>query len=559
MDSPFTDPTTTVGETVSASAPQTAASAGRDVAKATAGIGVLHLLRLLIGFIAQPLIGNRLGLGWQADAYAVSTEIVRSMWIVFEKVVNPTVLPNFVHALKDEGEERAWRLASTALWLTVLVLIVITPAAWVFMPQIVDIYSPEALPPERVLTIAVSRLLLSGLFFLSVSSLTYVILNGYKRFAAAALGDALWKLGVTVAALWAVSRNMEQIPALYLLSWGFVFGAFLKLLPHIIALGSKWKHLRPRIDLNDPLARKMLWLSVPLILGIVSSELRGVYLFRLADNKLIDVEGSRAALKFSKLIGDNLIQIFPYALSIGIFPYLAGMARDRDRQPFTDTLVGALRVCIWVFMPLMAILIAVRFDLLRAVWESGQMSQQDTIIMSLPFVAFTLGLIGFACENLLNQTFYAMTNAWMPTLIGLGTTVLWIILATVGVQMGGAAGWGLAAIAGAESISKTVKCLVMWFMLRRHLGDVRTRENLHFFIRVLFASLAAAFVAGAVASALSPETGVAQFKIKMLLAVTIAGSSASLVYVLLTALFKLPEARSLLEFGMKFKRRLKRA
>jgi hypothetical protein len=36
--------------------------AGKQVAKATAGIGVLHFLRLLIGVIAQPLIANRLGL-----------------------------------------------------------------------------------------------------------------------------------------------------------------------------------------------------------------------------------------------------------------------------------------------------------------------------------------------------------------------------------------------------------------------------------------------------------------------------------------------------------------
>jgi putative peptidoglycan lipid II flippase len=569
LDSPFTDVAATVEDVILTPAQTAAATdksdaaqakgAGRAVAKATAGIGALHLLRLLVGFIAQPLIANRLGLRWQADAYAASTEIVRSMWIVFEKIVNPTVLPNFVHALADEGEERAWRLVSTALWLTVLVLSIVVPLSYIFMPWIVDIYSPRAGAEERELTIAMSRLLLSGLFFLSVSSLTYVILNGYKRFGWAALGDTLWKVAVALAAMWAVTRQLDSTASLYVLSWGFVIGAFLKLLPHVLALGAKWKLLRPKIDWRDPLAKKMLWLAIPLCLGILTSELRGVYLFQLAD-KASAVEGSRAALKFSKLIGDNLIQIFPYALSIGIFPYLADMARHRDRQPFTDTLLGALRVCIWVFAPLTAILIAVHYDLLRAVWQSGNMTTQDVVVMSLPFIAFTLGLIGFACENLLNQTFYAMTNAWTPTLIGLGTTVLWVLTAMFGVQYGMAAGLGLAAIAGAESLAKTVKCLVMWFMLRRHLGDIHAKENLQFLFKVLCVSLLAAMVSYFVVRGIAPQGELVSKtdKLKLLLAVAFSGMAGTLVYLLVSGMLGLKEARNVLEFGLRFKRRLKR-
>ena len=107
---------------------------GRAIATATASIGVLHGARLLVGMIAQPLIANRLGIQWQADVYAVSSELVRSIWTVFEKVINPTLLPNFIHALADEGEERAWSLASTAMWLMMLALLVVTPLVFLTMP-----------------------------------------------------------------------------------------------------------------------------------------------------------------------------------------------------------------------------------------------------------------------------------------------------------------------------------------------------------------------------------------------------------------------------------------
>ena len=533
---------------------------GRAIATATAGIGVLHGARLLVGMIAQPLIANRLGIQWQADVYAVSSELVRSIWTVFEKVINPTLLPNFIHALADEGEERAWGLASTAMWLMMLALLVVTPIVFLTMPFIVDIYSPGAQGPERALTIELSRVLLAGLFFLSISSLTYVILNGYKRFASAALGDTLWKVGIAGAAAIAVGTKMGFRATLYILTWGFVIGSFFKLLPHLIALRSKWKHLQFKIDWHDPLVKKMLWLAVPLLLGIVVSESRGVFLFRLADSSGIDVPGSRAALKFSKLIGDNLIQIFPYALSIGIFPYLADMARSRDRQPFTDTLMSALRVCIFVFGPLMAILIAVRYDLLSAVWQSGKFTQEDVFVLSLPFVAYSLGLIAFACESILNQTFYAMTNAWTPTIIGLITTVVWVVMAWAGVEYGAAAGLGLAGIAIAESFAKSLKCVLLWALLRRHLGDTHVKENLLFCLKVLIGSLIAALIAWLVTHNLAPTEEIASVKdkIRILLAVMAGGLSGVLVYVALGYYSGMREVRQLIEFTGKVRRRFAR-
>ncbi|RYG64239.1 hypothetical protein EON80_19600, partial [bacterium] len=368
-----------------------ASSTGESVAKATAGIGLVHMIRFVVGFVAQPMIAHNFGLGWQAEAYSVSTEIIQRLWLIFEKVINPAFLPNFIALMKEEGEERAWKLASTAVWIVAFALLLMTPIAWFGMPTLVHWLSQEADPGHIERTIVTSRTLLVGLFFLGFSSLTYTILNGYKRFFYAALGDVCWKLGVLGGALIAAFTKAPPDKALTIIIGGYVVGSIFKLVPQVFAIGKKWGLLKPRIDLSDPMARKMFALAVPLLLGIVISEARGFYLIRLAADPSVTIEASVAALKWSRIIGDNLIQIFPYALSIGIFPFLADLAREKDKQPLTDTLLNALRICIFVFVPLIAILIALRFPLLRAVWESGRLTQEDTVAMSGPFVAFTLG------------------------------------------------------------------------------------------------------------------------------------------------------------------------
>lgn len=531
-------------------------STGRMVAKATMGIGVLHVLRLVVGFITQPIIANRMGLLASADVYTISTDIVTSIWRFFEKVVNPTFLPCFIGALKEDGESRAWRFASTTLWLTILALFPTMIIAWLLMPQIVDLYSQKASADQVALTVEISRLLLAGLFFLGISSLTYVILNGYKRFMAAALGDTLWKVGILAGAGAAMTLHMEPVQSLRVISWGFLLGSLCKLLPHVIALKSKWHMIKTAIDWRDPLVKKMLLLSIPLLIGIVVSEGRDVYIKWLADAPNIDVQGSRTALKFSRTIGDSLIQIFPYALSIGIFPYLADLAHEKNKQKLTDTLIGALRVCIWTFGPITAILIAVRFPLLRAVWESGQFSNADTVVISRPFIFYALGMVGFSCEMMLNQTFYAMTNVWVPTAIGILTTGLNMLVAGIGVK----SAYGLAAIAGAESLSKTVKCFILWILLRRHLGDVHAGKNLLFFGKVVAGALLASFCSWFISSHIAPTGDVLSRgdKIKLLGSVAVSGFAGMGVFLLWSKLTGIEEVQAMGGLIHKLRKRLSR-
>ncbi len=541
-------------------------SAGRSVARATAGIGALHFVRFLIGFVAQPLIAHNLGFSWPADVYQVSTDIVQRFWLVFEKVVNPAFLPQFIAALKEDGEEEAWRLASTAILLLLVLLVGATVLGWAFMPQLVDFLSQKAKgnPQQIALTISSARVLLIGLLALGISSLTYTILNGYKRFAWAAVGDALWKVGVFGGAALAYLLYHKQIgvlvpllqaappgspehtriqaellvpglKSLQLILGGFLVGSILKLVPHIIAIGPKWRLFRPRLDLSNPRVRTMMALAFPLLLGIVISESRGFYLQRLADDPSIQIPASRFALKLSRLINDTFIQVFPYALSIGIFPFLADLARERDRQPLTDLIVRALRICFFVFIPLTAILIALRSPLLHALWTGGRLSSTETMQIIPPYVAFSLGLTGFACEMMLGQAFYALTRTWAPTLIGLAISVVWIALAQLGVAH---LGWGLAAIAGAEAFSKSLKCVIMWIVLRPHLGHIKRRDNLLFFAQLIGASLAAALVAVIGARVLAPGGA---GRGHLLLGVAVSGVLAVGTFVVLAKTLRIEE------------------
>ena len=85
-------------------------------------------------------------------------------WLVFEKVINPAFLPNFIAALKEQGEERAWKFCSTAVWIVSALLLIASALGWAFMPQLVGLLSQKAGPEQIALTVEIARILMFALF-----------------------------------------------------------------------------------------------------------------------------------------------------------------------------------------------------------------------------------------------------------------------------------------------------------------------------------------------------------------------------------------------------------
>lgn len=519
------------------------APVGWRVAKATGVIMVFHVLRFALGFLEKPLLAKYFGTTWTADAYTVAYDIVVRVWLIFEKVINPSFLPVFIKSLREGGEERAWRFTNTVVSLMLITLTACAILGVVAASPLVRLWSPNASAEEARLTAQLARVMLGGLVFLGLSSLTYVILNGYKHFALPALGDAVWKGGIVAAMILVVPRMPHRSLAVMALAGGFLAGSFGKLFPQVVGLWNKRHLFRWRLNLREPLLRSMLLLIAPLLVGILVSEIREVALLRLANDPSIG-EGGRAALhKYARPPVEVFIQIFPYALSIGIFPYLAELAsKSQDRQHLTDVFVGALRVCAFVFLPMSAAFIALRYPLIRALFESGKFGRESVELTVVPFTMFAVGMVFFASEMMINQTYYAMTNTFTPTAVGVGTSAFAVLFAWASVE----AGHGLGGIALAETLGKSLKCIVLVVLLRKALGNVRVRANLTFLTKIAVATsvavVAALFVSQHFAAWLeiSRKTRLLNFLLSSAVAVS--------VYVVATIVLRVEEARTAMAF-----------
>ena len=126
---------------------------------------------------------------------------------------------------------------------------------------------------------------------------------------------------------------------------------------------------------------------------------------------------------------------------------------------------------------------------MRLVYQRGEFTSEDTVIVAQCLQAFSIGLVFNGWLLILNRSFYAVQTNWSPTAIALGAVALNAAFDTVFYRLGI---WGIPL---ATSTVNVVAATVLLVMMRRRIGLEHVRRTLGVVARVA--------VAGAVAAGLA--------------------------------------------------------
>jgi putative peptidoglycan lipid II flippase len=176
------------------------------------------------------------------------------------------------------------------------------------------------------------------------------------------------------------------------------------------------------------------------------------------------------------------------AVGIAVFPTLAELANQNDREGLRRTGSWALRLVLLLTIPAGVGLLVLGRPLTTLFLQRGAFDAQATerVLWALQF--FSLGLVGHAALEVASRLFYAQRDMWTPfwaALAGLGVNL------AVGVLLLRPLAHG--AIALANSLGACLQVVILLFVARRRLGSIEGRA--------LGASLARTVIASAVMAA----------------------------------------------------------
>src|SRR5262249_27837966 len=149
--------------------------------------------------------------------------------------------------------------------------------------------------------------------------------------------------------------------------------------------------------------------------------------------------------------------------------------------------------------------------LVATIYQRGRWSSEDTLATAWALQFFSLGLAGFALQEVLARAFYALRDTMTPVIIAVGGMALNVILSLMLINFvqGRSYVFGPAAnplvalslwtpfagqgpfggLALANSLATMIESAALWLVLRRRLSGLHDRQILGMALRTLIAAL----------------------------------------------------------------------
>lgn len=426
------------------------------MARSTLIVTVVSLVTLALSFASQLLIMALFGASFRTDAYFVAIAIPLLISNLLGTVSATALVPLFIETKVQQGEDAAWRLVSTLVSLSLLILIVVLLGGGIASRALISVLAPGLPEPTLALAVELFRWSRVMLVLMAFSNIVMVIHHTLNRFTLPTLSMMLPPLGQVGGGL--LLYGSLGIHSVIL---GQTIGAMLQALFLARGLIDKTK-LRPLVDLQTPgfaSACRMIW---PVLLGNLAYQIPPILECFFASWL---PPGSISHLVVANRIGNTVVLVLTGGLATTLFPRLSHQV-VQDPYGARRTLSLSVKSLILVAAPIVVFSPLYAQPLVQILFERGAFDHQDTLAVARVVPLYLFGITAAAFGRILGQGIVAFCQDTLTiSTIGIIHTIMYPIVCYLLVPVFGYIGLALAnALYGGSS------GLVASLMLRRRLG-----------------------------------------------------------------------------------------
>jgi putative peptidoglycan lipid II flippase len=466
------------------------AAHGRRLARSTAIFAIATAVSRVLGLVREIVTAYYFGVAGKINAFTVAIQIpnlVRAL--LADAALTGAFVPVFTELLERGEKQRAWRVASTLFWLTLLGLGGLTALFILAAPLLMRPFGNPG--GDFDLAVGLSRVLFPIVVLLGLSGIIVGILNTYHHFALPALAPVAWSLVIILGLVLGVPRVDGEDAELYLYAGVVLLGTVFQLLLPVPWLRRLDGRLTRAFDWRDPAVRRVLTLMLPVTLTIglinVNFLIGTIFASRLIDPELAPTAIDKAFRLYMLPQG-----IFAVAVTTVLFPTLARFAARANIAGLRRAVDNGMRQIAFLLMPAGLVSIVLAEPIVRIVYERGEFNPSDTIVVADCLQAFSIGLVFNGWMLILNRSFYALQTNWIPTSVALGAVGLNVALCAAFYRFGV---WGIPL---ATAVVNIVAAATLLTMMKRRVGIEPVARTTLIVARIVVASAIAAGAALAV-------------------------------------------------------------
>lgn len=419
------------------------------IAKSATAMMMISMLSKFLGLIRESVTAAYFGADFRTDAYKVAFEIPSLLTGVIYAAITITFIPVYSE-LKNKTDDQRQYFVNNLFTIVVLLTAVIAVSGIVLAPLLVGVVAPGFERETFDLAVKLTRVLFPSIVFLALAYLANGFLQANRSFAVPA------SMGIPLNLIMIFSvffYNQQGIEALALGSFIAMASQFLIQVPFMLKAGFRFK---PVINFKEPGLRKVMALSVPVLISVLFSELSILIDKMLASG--LDV-GSISVLDYASKVNGIANGIFFSSVAIVFFPEMS-VASD-NLYKLSKTVTMGLKLVILISFPVMAGIWVLKLPIIQLLFERREFSSSDAYITSVVLGLYAVGIIGSGLTAILNRAFYSRKDTKTPMIIGIIAIVANILFSTMGVRLLGVRGLALA-----SALTSLLCGLILFFRFR---------------------------------------------------------------------------------------------
>ncbi|MBI4845917.1 MAG: murein biosynthesis integral membrane protein MurJ [Candidatus Omnitrophica bacterium] len=452
----------------------------RKLFKSAGVVSLFTLVSRILGFMRDIIIARVFGTSLAAQAFVVAFRIPNTLrQLIGEGAANAAIIPVLSEYLRnDKDEKEFWHLANFLLNFLLVTLAVITILGTIFSGLMVRIMAFGFLddPVKLELTIRLTRIMFSFIFFIGLASYAMGILNSLKHFAAPAAGSCLLNITMISFGLWGCGRFSEPIVGMAI---AVLIGGFLQFAVNIpVLLRDKFKYSFT-LDFKHPAIKRIGVLFLPRLVGSSIYQLNIFADTMFASFGNIVGETAVAVLYFANHLIQFPTALFGNAMATACLPTMSRLAVANEINKLKETLIMVLRSLVILIIPSTIGLFVLAKPIIKVLFEGGKFDSTATALTSGVLSMYAIGLFAYSAARVISSCFYALKDTMTPVKITGACLIANIVFNYILMWPMKAQGLALA-----TSLSSLINFFALIFCLKKKIGPLGFRKVVKLFYPV---------------------------------------------------------------------------
>lgn len=418
--------------------------------KTVSYIMIITLLGKVLALLRDMLLARFYGSGMEASAFLTASRIPRVMFdAIFASAITSSFIPIFSKVLKKDNQDKAYEFSDVFITIVGIFMSILMILCMIFARDIAKFFADGFDDKTLDLCVQLLMILFPTMICTGIAFSFVGILQSMEHFLIPALISVVFN--VVIILYYFTFNNLFGIHGL---AFVYLFGWILQVIiqiPSLVQIKYKY-HFRPYF--SYPYLKDTLILMLPVMISTwvqpFNIMINAKYASRLYDGSAV------VAIEFANNLYTMIAGVLVLSIMNYVFPKLSKLINEGHKLEFNNTVKTTILSTLFLIVPLTFGVMGLSKELIGLIYGGKKFDDFSINITSTALFYFSVGMVGYAMQNILSRVYFAKENGKMPMISAIFAIIVNYVFCNLLINK-----YEIGGLAMASSISVTLNAIIL--------------------------------------------------------------------------------------------------